>query len=128
MSKATQRRERRLANDLQALSTGNPAHFVRVWNLYLKGWCEEVVARGRCLNRGEEGSSLSSVYAVMEKAERLLQMIGAKAERLVGARTRQTLNHECCKAVAMATDPRMYLFETDSVYRMMATKRGVRHE
>lgn len=126
MSKATQRRERRLANDLQALSTRNPAQFVRVWNLYLKGWCEEVVARGRGLNRGQEGSSLNSVFPVMEKAERLLQMVGAEAERLVGARTRQTLNHECCKAVAMVTDPRIYPFETDSVYRMMATKTAVR--
>lgn len=51
MSKATQRRERRLANDLQALLTRNSDHFVRVWNLYLKGWCGEVVARGRGMNR-----------------------------------------------------------------------------
>jgi hypothetical protein len=93
-----------------------------VWDLYLKGWCEEVVARGRSLTSGQEGS----VYAVLEKAERLLQMIGAEAERLVGASTRQTLHHECSKAVAMATDPCLYLFETDSVYRMMATKKAVK--
>lgn len=126
MGKATDRRERRLANDLKALASRNPAHFVRVWNLYLTGWCREVVARGRDLNHRQTGSSLRSVFDVTEKAERLLEMIGAEAERLVGAHTRQTLDHECCKAVAIATNRRMYLFETDSVYRLMMTKARVR--
>lgn len=122
MGNATQRRERHLAEDLQALSTRNPTHFIRVWNLYVKRWCEEVVARGRGLNRDETGFSLKSVYDVTEKAERLLKMIGAEAERLVGAHTRQILSHECSKVVAKVTDPRMYLLETDSVYRLMMTK------
>jgi len=122
MGKATQRRERRLAKDLQALSIRNPDHFVRVWNLYLMGWCRDVVACGRRLGRGEKEASSKSVNDIIEKAERLLEMIGAEAERMVGTRTRQTINHEYCRAVAMATDSRMYLFDTDSVYRMMMTK------
>ena len=125
MSKATERREHRLARDLRALATRNPAKFVRGWNLYLKGLCEEVVARRRGLTRGKEGVSLSSVYWGFEKAQRLLAMIGAEAERLVGPCTRQVLDHECCKAVAAATDGHLYLFEEDSVYGLMMTKRSV---
>jgi len=122
MGKATQRRERRLAQDLQSLFTRNPDHFVRVWDLYLRGWCEEVAARARALKHGATESMLGSVFGVLEKAERLLRLIGADAEHLVGPRTRQILLHECCKAVAKATDPRIFLFENDSVYRLMETK------
>ncbi len=122
MGKATQRRERRLAKDLRALLNRNSNHFIRVWNRYLKGWCGELVASARNLGRGEKGTSSQSMHDIMEKANRLLQMIGDEAERMVGAQTRQTLNHEYCKAVARATDHRIYLFDTDSVHRLMMSK------
>jgi len=37
MGRATQRRERRLAQDLKALAERNPSHFNRIWNLYVVG-------------------------------------------------------------------------------------------
>ena len=122
MGKATQRRERRLANELQALFTRNPQRFADIWHHYLNGWCAEVEARARGVRCGRPKASFQAVYAIPEKAERLLEAIGPEAERLVGAQTRELLEHECAKAVAKATDIRIYTFETDTVHRLMMTR------
>lgn len=126
MGKATQRRESRLASDLQRLAETNPRHFIEVWQRYLSGWCDEIVSRGRAVRRGVPGLSLQSVFDIHDKAERLLDAIGPDAERMVGAYTRDALGHEFAKAVAAATDSRIYLLDTDSVYRLMMTKRGLK--
>jgi hypothetical protein len=126
MSKATQRRERQLAKDLQALSIQNPKRFIDVWHCYLTGWCEEIVSRGRSLKRGAPRVSLRSVSAIREKAERLLSAIGSDAEHMVGERTREILGHECSKAIASATDPRIYLFDANIVHRLMMSRPKVK--
>lgn len=119
MGKTTHRRERRLVEDLRCLLTSNPLQFVQVWNLYLDGWCRDAAARGRRMSDRAFGKSEEPVFALAEKAERLLEGLGAEADRLVGARTRLVLNHACCKAVAGATDPLLYRFSQDSVLRRL---------
>lgn len=119
MSKSTHRRERRLAEDLRPLVTSNPTQFLCVWNLYLNGWCREAIARGRALKDGTTASVGVAVLPILHKAERLLAALGADAEHLVGARTRELLTHECCKAIAGATDPRLYLLGRDSVCQII---------
>ena len=108
MRKTTLRRERRLAEDLQQLVSSEPAQFVGVWNQYLNGWCREAIARGHALVCGNAATKDALVLPILHKAERLLAALGEEAERLVGASTRELLTHECCKAVAGATDPRLY--------------------
>ena len=44
MGKATQRRERRLADELRTLFCSNPRQFHRVWRAHLNGWCAEIIA------------------------------------------------------------------------------------
>ena len=128
MGKATQRRERRLAAELQTLSRSNPRHFHRVWRTHLNGWCAEIAERGRAvrhgyvLERGRGPATLTDVYAVLAKAERILRAMGPEAEGLVGTEARAVLEHECAKAVARATETWIYRFDTDSVYRMMQTR------
>ena len=126
MGKATQRRERRFANELQRLSACNPQRFTEIWQHNLTGWCAEVEARGRGLRRGNPKASFQSLYAIPKKAERLLKAIGSEAECLVGTQTREVLEHECAKAVAKATDIRIYRFETDTVHRLMMNRPKVR--
>lgn len=122
MGKATQRRERRLAKDLQSLCGRNPQRFQEVWDAHVTGWCEEIAMRGRQVRRGAPQTSLRSISAIRDKADRLLELIGPEAKHLVGARTRALLEHESAKAVAMASNTRLYLFDTDSVYRLMNTR------
>ena len=119
MSKAIPRRERRLIEDLRQLITSKPTQFVRVWNLYLNGWCRDASARGRALKEGAAITAKPAVFAILHKAERLLSALGDEAQRLVGRRTREFLTHECCKAVAGATDHRLYALTHDSVYQVM---------
>jgi hypothetical protein len=128
MGKATQRRERRLATELQTLSRSNPKQFQRVWYTHLNGWCAEIIARGRAvrrgqvLERGRDPVTLTDAYAVLAKAERILQAMGPEAEARVGAEARAVLEHECAKAVARATESWIYRFDTDSVYRLMQNR------
>jgi hypothetical protein len=128
MGKTTQRRERRLAAELQTLSRSNLHQFHRVWYSHLNGWCAEIVACGREVRRerdlkqGRAPVTLTDAYAILAKAERVLEAMGPEAEALVGAEARAVLEHECAKAVARATESWIYRFDTDSVYRLMQTR------
>ena len=121
MGRATQRRERRLAQDLKALAERNPSHFNRIWNLYVVGWCEEIAARTRSLNskHRKDTRGIAVLFDVSKKAERLLAMMGPTAERQVGTHTREILNHECCKAVEALTGTHLYYPDTDSIWRLL---------
>ena len=119
MGNTTQRRERRQAERLRDLFVRDPEQFDWVWNRYLTGWANEIVVRGRSLRAHESPDKDSDVLAILNKAERLLAAVGDAAERRVGHGTRQLLGHECCKAIAAATDSRLYLLTHDSVYRVM---------
>jgi len=122
MGKATRRGERHLADELRALSESNPRQFHHVWRAHLNSWCGEIVARGRDVRRGRARAALEDVYALLEKAERLLHSMGPEVESQVGAEARAVLKHECAKAVARSTDVWLYQFETDSVQRLMQTQ------
>lgn len=119
MTKTTHRRERRLVEDLRCLLTSSPSRFIQVWNLYLDGWCRDAAARGRRMSEEAFGETEEPVFALVSKAERLLEGLGEEATRLVGTRTRMELNHACCKAVAGATDPLLYRFARDSINRVL---------
>lgn len=112
MSKATQRREKKLAQDLRNLAVINPARFVHEWDTMLRYWTLEAIRRGQLLQQepasGDTASPQLPVFGVLKKAERLLALCGPEAEQLVGARTRELLNHDCGKAFALAVDPNMY--------------------
>jgi hypothetical protein len=122
MGKATQRRERRLTDELRALFLSHPQRFHRVWRAHLNGWCTEIVARGRDVRRGRAKATLEDAYALLEKGDRVLKAMGLEVDGQVGAEARSVLKHECAKAVAGATDVWLYRFETDSVHRLMQTR------
>ena len=112
MSKATQRREKKLAQELRNQAASDPARFMREWETMLHAWAIEAMKRGRMLQR-EPGSGSTCpdnqpVFGVLKKAERLLALCGHEVEQLVGARTRDLLSNDCAKAVAIAVDQNMY--------------------
>jgi hypothetical protein len=113
MSKsATQRREEKLAKELLDLAISNPARFKHEWETMLCFWSMEAIRRGRILQKEpvSENSSCPQlpVFDILKKAERLLAMCGSEAEQLVGAKTRELLNHDCGKSFSKAVDQRMY--------------------
>ena len=112
MSKATQRRERKLANDLRQLAISNPERFKIEWETMLRYWTLEAIRRGKMLQQEPTPEQTESqqlpVFGVLKKAERLLALCGPEAENLVGPRTRELLNHDCGKSFALAVDPNMY--------------------
>lgn len=112
MSNATNRREKKLAIELQKLAVSNPARFKLEWETMLCYWTMEAIRRGRLLQKEPaSGVSLSlklPVFGVLKKAERLLALCGTEAERLVGSRTRDLLSNDCAKAVALAVDKNLY--------------------
>ncbi len=112
MSKATQRRESKLAKDLRQLAISNPERFKLEWETMLRYWTLEAIRRGKLLREEHAPEQTESpqlpVFGVLKKAERLLALCGSEAKQLVGARTRELLNHDCGKAFALAADPNMY--------------------
>ncbi len=112
MSKATQRREKKLAQELRNLAVSNPARFTQEWETMLRYWTLEAIRRGQSLRQEPASSDKASpqlpVFGVLKKAERLLALCGSEAEQLVGARTCELLSNDCAKAFALAVDPNMY--------------------
>lgn len=108
MSKATQRREEKLAKELRALAVSNPTHLKFTWKKLLEGWSLEAIRRGRLLQQDNLESYPLPVFDVLRKAERLLALCGPAVERLVGNKTRELLSHDCSKAFALAAEPHLY--------------------
>jgi hypothetical protein len=109
MSKATQRRERSLSKHLGQLACSNPTQFKKEWRKLLDAWSAEAFRRGNRL-RDEEVAETGQlpVYGVLVKASRLLALCGEEADRLVGAATREFLEHDCGKAFSQAVEPHLY--------------------
>ena len=137
MSKATQRREKKFAQNLRNLAVSNPARFVHEWDTMLRYWTLEAIRRGQLLRHestsGNTASPQLPVFGVLKKAERLLALCGPEAEQLVGARTRELLNHDCGKAFALAVDPNMYhlsvkLHKPQSEPRKKTARNDAMHE
>jgi hypothetical protein len=108
MSNATQRRERKLAQDLRELATNNPERFKHEWRLMLDRWSLEAIRRGQLQRNGHEAARHLPVFDILAKAKRVIAMCGEDAERLVGATTRELLSHDCSKAFALGVEPGMY--------------------
>lgn len=108
MSNATQRRERKLAQELRNLATSNPERFKQEWKLMLDRWSTEAVRRGQMQRNGHSATRLLPVFDVLKKAQRVLTLCGPDAERLVGAMTSELLSHDCSKAFAHGVEPGMY--------------------
>lgn len=108
MNNATQRRERKLAEDLRNIATSNPERFKHEWRLMLDRWSTEAIRRGQMLRQGHAAARNLPVFDVLKKAKRVLALCGPDAERLVGAMTRELLSHDCSKAFAQGVEPGMY--------------------
>jgi hypothetical protein len=124
MRKATQRRERRLLEHLQHLLASNPLEFDRFWHLLLAAWCREAAARGRRLSADVLDKDKERVFALVEKAERMLRGVGGAAYDRVGRSTHVLLGSACAGAVAAATDPRLYRLQADSLTRSVRVDGG----
>jgi hypothetical protein len=109
MGKATQRREKREAVRLQELAEQHPEQFLKEWQFRIEGWATEIKARARAAaNENVLPSECLPIFDVLTKAERLLDLCGERARRLIGAETRRIIENECCKAIALLTDLRLY--------------------
>jgi hypothetical protein len=116
MSKtASQRRFDKRAIELGALFRSDPNAFSRVWEQYVRGWLVEIGNRARAQRSGETGERHLRIFEVLTLAQRIAHATGAKSQ--VG-NSLIVLEHECAKAVANLTDPRMYLFNEDCTTRI----------
>lgn len=106
MSKAGQRRQKRLAQYLTTLIRIDRNKFLNQWEGRMKNWLYEIHRRGDML-RGEAPTD-EMVFGVLEQVNRLLDLCSPEVEALVGPSTRETLIHESCRVFSIAVDPRMY--------------------
>lgn len=109
MGNATQRREKKRANQLTLLAISQPSSFQNEWKKMLEDWSSEILMRAREY-KGDynHGKTNLPIFDVLKKAERILGYFGEDAKRLVGQYTRERLRHECSEAVAGVMDRRLY--------------------
>jgi hypothetical protein len=112
---ASQRRFDKRSNELGALLVSQPETFARVWEQYVRGWLGEVRNRARAQRVGDSDERHLRIFEVLTQAQNLAQAAGAQAQ--VG-KSLKVLEHECAKAVAELTDPRLYLFNEDCTARI----------
>lgn len=116
MSKtASQRRFDKRASELGALCRSDPQAFARVWEQFVRGWLVEIANRARAQRIGESDERRLRIFEVLALAQRLSQAAGVRSQ---AARSLIVLEHECAKAVANLTDPRLYLFNQDCTTRI----------
>lgn len=113
MGKAGKRRNRHVATHLAEMARIDKKRFHFEWNRRLDGWLAEINRRAKLL-RVDKAHELASkrVFGVLEHVNELLAQCGPDVEALVGASTRDTITHECCKALALAVAPNLYRLTT----------------
>lgn len=112
---ASQRRFDKRSTELGTLRVSQPEAFARVWEQYVRGWLGEVRNRACAQRVGDSDERRLRIFEVLTQAQSLAQAAGAQAE--VG-KSLKVLEHECAKAVAGLTDPRLYLFNEDCTSRI----------
>ena len=112
---ASQRRLDKRSTELGTLRVSQPETFARVWEQYVRGWLGEVRNRARAQRVGDSDERRLRIFAVLTQAQNLAQAAGAQAQV---SKSLTVLEHECAKAVASLTDPRLYLFNEDCTTRV----------
>jgi len=112
---ASQRRFDKRAAELAALRATQPDAFARVWAQYVHGWLGEVRNRARAQRVGDSDERRRRIFEVLTQAQNLAQAVGAQA---LAVESLNMLEHECAKAVAALTDPRLYSFNEDCTTRI----------
>ena len=112
---ASQRRFDKRSTELGTLRVSQPEAFARVWEQYVRGWLGEVRNRARAQRVGDSDERRLRIFEVLTQAQNLAQAAGDQAQ--VG-KSLTVLEHECAKAVANLTDPRLYLFNEDCTTRI----------
>lgn len=112
---ASQRRFDKRASELAELRVSKPDAFDRVWEQLLRGWIGEVRNRARAQRLGETDERHLRIFEVLGQAQCLAQASGAQTQT---AKSLKVLEHECAKAVAALTDPRLYMFNEDCTTRI----------
>jgi len=109
---ASQRRFAKRASALAQLAHSNPELVKQVLDTMVHGWVNEARYRAAAFRYETEGEAPLKAFAVIEHAQRSLLAIGPQAVTL-GQGVLETLRHECAKAVAQASDPRLCLPAVD---------------
>ena len=117
---ASQRRQSKLALELRRLHDEQPGEFARIWAVHMRGWLAEVRHRARAHQNLIRTERVPSIVGVFNRASQLARTAGVE-QRANVAETLVTLEHECCKAVAHVTDPRLYSFEECTTQRARFT-------
>ena len=112
---ASQRRFDKRSTELGTLRVSQPETFARVWEQYVRGWLGEVRNRARAQRVGDSDERRLRIFEVLTQAQNLAQAAGAQAQV---SKSLTVLEHECAKAVASLTDPRLYLFNEDCTTRV----------
>ncbi len=114
---ASQRRFAKRATELGALRASQPETFARVWEQYVAGWIGEIGNRVRVQRVGDTEERRLHIFAVLTQARSLAEAAGVQTHSGV-AKSLVVLKHECAKAVAALTDPRLYDFNEDCTTRI----------
>ena len=114
---ASQRRFAKRATELAALRALQPEAFARVWEQFVLGWIGEIGNRARTQRIGDAEERRLHVFEVLGQARSLAVAAGAQTHGGV-EKSLVVLQHECAKAVAALTDPRLYDFNEDCTTRI----------
>lgn len=112
---ASRRRFDKRAIELAELRVSKPDVFAHVWEQLLRSWIGEVRNRAHAQRSGETDERHLRIFEVLSQAQCLAQASGALSQT---AKSLKVLEHECAKAVAALTDPRLYMFNEDCTTRI----------
>ncbi len=107
MGKAAERRKARRQQYLAALAARNPEKFREEWNKRVESWLLEVWSRAGRL-RDEQGNPVPPAFEVVDAAHRLLTNCGDQETTREAYESLDVLAHECCRAVSVHVDGRLY--------------------
>ena len=106
MGRAGDRRKRRRQEYLARLAETDPAQFSREWAKRISSWAIE--ARERASTLTADGEFTPPAFEVVSKAMEELAACGETTMAFEGDATKEALVAACCKALAEATDLRLY--------------------
>lgn len=109
MGRAAAKRRRHRRRDLAQLAARDPEEFAGQWARRLDSWSNAGMLRrhaGRLVEA--DGDRTASVFVVVDRVMRELAAISDRALELQGEATLQYMTEACCKAVAQASDARLY--------------------
>lgn len=114
---SSQRRSAKRSAALAQLARSSPERTKRVLETMLRGWVNEARYRATAFRYETAVDTPLKAFAMIDLAQRTLLEIGPHTGNIAQG-VLQTLRHECEKAVAQASDPRLCIPAADCTAKL----------